>query len=948
MKSNDEDSIEIIDESLSPMEHLAHILKSDRRTGKEMKAIGSLVRTIQFFSKCYHILTANQYWRMVSTLQYERVSKNRFLYHKGDKGNKFYVILSGQAIVFVPKDDQQRKHVSLSKAQQKYVSRLIRWAAPGSDANSELPSGFLLPSLHSLPSFKMFAASRANSHIGTRYLEPTENSTTEGAANPIVRKSAINPLRVLKQGLEIPEEPSDTESRLYDEKFKEFAKNCPRGRSKLSKGKSILGYAFMKKWIDVFSKQQVDQTEVFLPYKPKRYWLNLFMCGLSGIDQETFKLIFPHLQVVWSYSAGGSFGELAILKGGIRRAGIYCTQDTEFGVLSKSGENTFEYLYKALQKDKEDALKYFKPFNYWINRDITSRLFHLLQQNSHTRNHLFYSKGDPVTDIFLLIKGEVEITLKEQIQKESKLQMTMGTNPYPSLQFRRIVSAPYIFGVEELIYYSVFKTRIFQAVVTSTDCTVFQISSQSIFSDLKPADKDFIKHLSEYSCMANPNLPQGIGLAQTDIRSTQKALINKHKLLSKSDKKSSTLETKVAAITEATKNAVIAASLHVSPAKENKLQSENRDEKAKDGKLAANGFQTGSPEAYVARTYDPKAGLESRMFFTNTQKSPEKIDPLDTIREISDFVKSLDEEKKKRIQIEKNRIRELIQSHTPKPKLEQPPNCEVPLTSADGSVSLHQAILKAEQSEDPKQEIISILESAKHSRPQLRMNAKYSIGPSKETSIMHSRRESREGSRDSAGSRSRGGSSKNHTNRIRMGSSKEKDNELVRFVDMDSKNSPRRKVPTDLYLQGTQYSRQKSSNTLELETIPNHSQNLRSTIRFSSNKKTHIRKHSDDRDSAHFPYHAEPSLGHTTRKSDTSFPFKITPAKPAAPSSTLAIDSIHLDPNTPSNNILTCLKDQYRLYRSINMARMYKMEICPVSTSRGVDVQVRLRPRQQK
>lgn len=115
----------------------------------------------------------------------------------------------------------------------------------------------------------------------------------------------------------------------------------------------MFGYWLVKTWMTCFDVKKVESIgtahyyKMFYRYKVKRYWLNLSLHHLGSMDKEFMDNYMPRVKRVHHYTKGGYFGELAIIKGGIRKAGIYCTEDTEFAVLSKKYENDFLFLYKA-------------------------------------------------------------------------------------------------------------------------------------------------------------------------------------------------------------------------------------------------------------------------------------------------------------------------------------------------------------------------------------------------------------------------------------------------------------------------------------------------------------------------------------------------------------------------------------------------------------------------
>ena len=117
------------------------------------------------------------------------------------------------------------------------------------------------------------------------------------------------------------------------------------------------------------------------------------MDGLVNTDLDFFDHLFPRLDRVFQYGPGGCFGEIAILQAGIRAAGIFCDEETEFAIISKKTDNDFLFLYKAINKEKDKVLKNLSPFNYWIVRDKASVLFHLLEPMKKPIDTYLYKRG---------------------------------------------------------------------------------------------------------------------------------------------------------------------------------------------------------------------------------------------------------------------------------------------------------------------------------------------------------------------------------------------------------------------------------------------------------------------------------------------------------------------------------------------------------------------------
>lgn len=353
-------------------DQLVDLIKKEKKSHADMKSLDEHFRQINFFKNCYEKLNNDQYRRLLKALDYEKVRKNQFLYHQGDKGNKFYVVLSGHVRVIVKKKNPPQP---ITVAYKKYINKVCKLVEKKEKPIKLNPFSELLKS--TMPGWKKKDRGR-NQLTGTMMM------------NPFLWQQTV---KNIEAGID-----EEAENVALDQKYEEFSKKI-NPNSKISKLKCILGYHFVKVWTDHMGKSQDKLGEnklmlnLFSPYRQRKYWVNLLLYGLLNIDLDFFDHLFPRIDRVFQYSAGGTFGEIAILRGGIRAAGIYCDEETEFAVIQKKKDNDFLFLYRALQKEREAILKIMSPFNYWIVRDKVSALFHLLELETKPIDFYIYKRG---------------------------------------------------------------------------------------------------------------------------------------------------------------------------------------------------------------------------------------------------------------------------------------------------------------------------------------------------------------------------------------------------------------------------------------------------------------------------------------------------------------------------------------------------------------------------
>lgn len=440
-------------------DQLVKTLTKHVKNVEDTKLLAAYFTNIKFFSDCKSVLNNDQYSRILKVIEFEHVSKNQFLFHRGDKGSKFYVILKGHTNVVIPRP-KGIDH-KITKAYQKYIVKVLQHlykassGQPGMLRSTEEP-----PEDTSIP--KRNIQKRRNQELNADVLAA------------LVDKAQKN----------LSEEDREEYDNHRLTKQLEDVKAMSHPPMKITKAKAILGFMMNKAWAEYLKGPKNDfllgpiDLKMMTPYRGKLYWHNLFLKGLRNMDGEFFANLLPGQMKVHQYSTGGYFGEIAILGNGMRAAGIYCDEETDFAVLSKKSENDFVFLFRAQNKDQDTLLRALKPFNWWVRREKIQALFHYLKRvDGATFQTVIYKKGDPVNGIFLLKQGEVEIFLSKPKNTDPLNLNDPEKRRDHQYKYRRTIAAPYIFGVEELVtsFQKHRRTRLFDVVVKSLKCTYYHL-----------------------------------------------------------------------------------------------------------------------------------------------------------------------------------------------------------------------------------------------------------------------------------------------------------------------------------------------------------------------------------------------------------------------------------------------------------------------------------------
>lgn len=386
-----------------PDSEVVRILKKKNKSPKDLVMLDVKFEKIKFFSEFRDKIDEESFYRLLKSLQYEKIRAHQSLFRYGDRGHKFYIILTGSVSVMLNKD--KKDIVNNTFQERRKLQKLFN--------ESNTNDAIRTVSGVSLTQKKIHTSPKKVSNLGSvAFLAGIEKK-----------------LRVKKQDMLTPGIKEEEHENVFeDEDVLEDDK--PVERMKMSRPLVKLAYSIVFNLHETIRLDQnyredikLANNDIFRDYNVC-FWQNKLLRHIrKDIDMDLLKYLYPIWKEVLQINEGGSFGEIALLQKCTRKAGIYCTVDCEFATISKKNESDFEYLIRWEQRAVEVFMRSFDVFNYWAQKNQLSTLVHYMTKNSRKIiGDYVYKKGEKVKNIFFLKSGLVEITHKRDKPKKFEIQ----------------------------------------------------------------------------------------------------------------------------------------------------------------------------------------------------------------------------------------------------------------------------------------------------------------------------------------------------------------------------------------------------------------------------------------------------------------------------------------------------------------------------------------------
>ena len=501
-----------------PYSDVIKILKKKNKSQRDLQIQDLKFAKIKFFAEFRDKIDEESFYRLQKSQQYEKIGAHQQLFRKGDRGEKFYILLKGSVSVMLdmPENEINKK---LTFQERRMFQKMFH-------EHIDAERNTTVSQLQTFSNMK-----KARQTMSTAYM------FVHGGKNPknkshILKKNCINNVlpNVLAQGIDgliryAGSEANQRKRNIIEEADEDNILNdmddMVQPRMKMSRPMIKLAYILITKMNDELKTNTTQRLGLDLPmdlfweFKSVCYWENKLLKSVSNeLTMDIILKQFPRWKQVLNIQEGGSFGEIALLQKCTRKASIYCSVDCEFAAISKKGEGDFEFQIRWESRQVENFLKSFKMFNYFSQKNQLGVLTHYItKQNKKIIGDFIYKTGQKVKNIYFLKSGEVELNLihkpepKFQLKDETLvINEKVSFNPEKQI-FRRNLKPKNVFGVEEIL--ADIPTRIFEAKIKTSTCCYFELPKEKIFLDLVSKYPTFQSYLLQYSCLTNETLAHG-------------------------------------------------------------------------------------------------------------------------------------------------------------------------------------------------------------------------------------------------------------------------------------------------------------------------------------------------------------------------------------------------------------------------------------------------------
>ena len=115
-KKNKSKNMLLIKKMLNNSEMINYILAKSKKSENDILILKLFLCSMNFLSSLKGNLNIDKLLNSLSThLKLEKKNKNTLIFHQGNNGNKFYIILEGEVSVLIPKEDENKIEISFKR-----------------------------------------------------------------------------------------------------------------------------------------------------------------------------------------------------------------------------------------------------------------------------------------------------------------------------------------------------------------------------------------------------------------------------------------------------------------------------------------------------------------------------------------------------------------------------------------------------------------------------------------------------------------------------------------------------------------------------------------------------------------------------------------------------------------------------------------------------------------
>ena len=317
-------------------------IPSQFRNSSHIDYLMKLTQDVQFFSKISTEQKSNDVHReCCKVMNIEKYAAEEFLFNFGDKGDKFYIILSGSVSVKVP----SKKKILISKAVVSKIECIL-----DSDSRKSSDSEDFFEDPEKLAKIRM-----ARKRDG------------------LVKVNVKDVMNSLRAQVVLTEQEDKNKAILSNEE---------------------------KNLLTMFKRKVKEEQRILLN-------------AVKHSETETLELEFDDFTEIGVLTAGGSFGELALISHTHRSASIQAREDSSFLVINKL--NFAKILGNIAEKKVTSLVEFLQKVPYFQSRSKSSllKISFYFQPKRFKKDQKIFRELDQVDGVYLIKEGEVTITKKK-------------------------------------------------------------------------------------------------------------------------------------------------------------------------------------------------------------------------------------------------------------------------------------------------------------------------------------------------------------------------------------------------------------------------------------------------------------------------------------------------------------------------------------------------------
>ncbi|KAL4496193.1 hypothetical protein ABPG72_012930 [Tetrahymena utriculariae] len=428
--------------------------------------------------------------KLFESLNYKYYKRNEVIFHVGDDGDTYYIVLRGSVVLLLPKsnEDAELLEKEAEIRQKLFLSYL---------GQNKKQMNVIQESKQKELEKKIFV----RDHIVK------------------ARESSLPLVFNLSQSSTLTQAPSNQAQKEFNQEIQyQQSKYSDQEVAKISSSRKIL-----------FPQSSEDNQEDVNQLFPKSNGsINQQRKSKTGDDKVSFFELarflkvqesdfnyyvtkqFPLMKQIRIFGPGEAFGEIALLTKSRRTGTMVCKEDSHVMTLKKDGFDKIMGYYNNVIIN--ERIEFFKQFEFMKNIP-ESKLMVLLHETKieyFTRSQIIYKEKDHINNVYLIKEGNIEISEKiyinqqkystqnsQDIQENSQQseidnqniieKFFIKTYQQQNKQKRLVVysqSNLSFFGELELLDQNATE-RTQQAMCTSIDCTVYSVKKEIFFQMLR-------------------------------------------------------------------------------------------------------------------------------------------------------------------------------------------------------------------------------------------------------------------------------------------------------------------------------------------------------------------------------------------------------------------------------------------------------------------------------